>query len=111
MKNTIEKIENEYKSKIQKNFRVGDTVNIQIWILEGDKKRIQNFEGIVIAIKKSGISTAFTVRKISHGKGVERTFPVYSPIINKIEVKKKGFFRKSKLYFLRKNKKKKLIRN
>ncbi|WP_343188093.1 50S ribosomal protein L19 [Buchnera aphidicola (Ceratoglyphina bambusae)] len=102
MNKTIQKIE---KTKILKNipnFKTGDTINVQIWIFEGEKKRIQNFEGIVIALRNRGFRSSFTVRKISNGEGVEKVFKKYSPIIKKIEIKKYGKVRKSKLYFLRK---------
>ncbi|XBC39597.1 MAG: 50S ribosomal protein L19 [Buchnera aphidicola (Chaetogeoica yunlongensis)] len=92
------------KKKIKKifpNFKSGDTITVNIWVIEGTKKRIQVFEGIVIAIKNRGVNSSFCVRKISHGEGIERTFPKYSPIIEKIIIKKFGDVRKSKLYYLR----------
>lgn len=83
-------------------FRPGDTVEVKIWVIEGnDKKRLQIFEGIVIAIKNRGLNSAFTIRKISSGEGVERVFQIHSPIIQGIKIKKKGVVRRSKLYYLR----------
>ncbi len=83
------------------NFEVGDTVRVHYRIVEGNRERIQVFEGIVIAIDNKGLSKTFTVRKISFDIGVERIFPVYSPRIADIEVRRKGKIRRAKLYFLR----------
>ena len=83
------------------DFRVGDTVRVHVNIKEGDKERIQVYEGVVIGMTGSGIAKTFTVRKMSSGVGVERTFPVHSPIIEKIEVAVLGNVRRAKLYFLR----------
>ena len=82
-------------------FRPGDTVRVHVKIKEGDKYRIQVFEGVVIARKNNGISSTFTVRKVSFGYGVERIFPMYSPMIESIERVKKGRVRRAKLYYLR----------
>jgi large subunit ribosomal protein L19 len=82
-------------------FRVGDTVDVHIQILEGDKDRIQVFNGVVIARNGSGSRATFTVRRIVAGEGVERKFPLHSPRIDKIEVKRSGVVRRAKLYFLR----------
>ncbi len=82
-------------------FRPGDTVRVHVKIKEGDKFRIQIFEGVVIAHKKNGISSTFTVRKVSSGYGIERIFPVHSPIIEKLEVVKSGKVRRARLYYLR----------
>lgn len=82
-------------------FKPGDTVRVHVKIKEGDKYRIQVFEGVVIAVRRSGSGSSFTVRKISFGYGVERIFPVHSPVINKIEVVKSGKVRRAKLYYLR----------
>ena len=82
-------------------FRPGDTVRVHVKIREGDKYRIQIFEGVVIARKKNRISSTFTVRKVSFGYGIERIFPVHSPIIEKLEVVKSGKVRRARLYFLR----------
>ena len=83
------------------DFRVGDTIRVHVKIREGDKERVQIFEGIVIARKNGDLRSTFTVRKTSFGQGVERIFPLHSPVIDKIEVTKKGKVRRAKLYFLR----------
>jgi len=80
---------------------VGDTVKVSVKIREGDKERIQAFEGTVIAMKGSGVSATFTVRRVSYGVGVERVFPVHSPNVAKVEVIRHGRVRRSKLYYLR----------
>ncbi len=82
-------------------FRPGDTVRVHVKIKEGDKYRIQIFEGIVIARKRHGVSSTFTVRKVSFGYGIERIFPLHSPIIEKLEVVKGGKVRRARLYYLR----------
>jgi large subunit ribosomal protein L19 len=82
-------------------FRAGDTVKVHVKVIEGNRTRIQIFEGIVIARKGAGIGETFTVRKISFGTGVERTFPLHSPTIDKIEIERKGHVRRAKLYYLR----------
>jgi len=82
-------------------FRIGDTVRVSMRIKEGDKERFQPFEGIVIARRGSGSRETFTVRKISYGIGVERIFPIHSPLIDKIDVLKEGAVRRAKLYYLR----------
>jgi len=82
-------------------FRPGDTVRVHVKIKEGDKYRIQVFEGVVMALKHNGISSTFTVRKVSSGYGVERIFPLHSPIIDKLEVVKSGKVRRARLYYLR----------
>lgn len=79
----------------------GDTVVVQVKVTEGDKSRLQAFEGVVIAVKSRGLHSAFTVRKISNGVGVERVFQTHSPIVDSIEVKRRGAVRQSKLYYLR----------
>lgn len=92
------------QSQIKPNlpqFKPGDTVRVHVKIQEGDKFRIQVFEGLIIAMRRHGVSSTFTVRKISFGYGVERIFPWYSPIIDKIEVVKSGKVRRAKLYYLR----------
>ena len=81
---------------------VGDTVRVNVWIKEGDRKRIQAFEGTVIAKKHGGITETFTVRRVAHGCGVERVFPVHSPNVDSVELIRKGRVRRSKLYYLRK---------
>jgi large subunit ribosomal protein L19 len=82
-------------------FRAGDTINVSVRVVEGDKERIQHFEGIVIARRGAGLNETFTVRKISNGVGVERIFPIHSPRIAKIDFVKAGKVRRSKLYHLR----------
>lgn len=82
-------------------FKSGDTVNVAVRVVEGEKERIQNYKGIVIAIHGSSINKTFTVRKISNGVGVERVFPVFSPMIQSIEILKKGNVRRAKLFYLR----------
>jgi len=92
------------KSQMRKDipaFRPGDTVRVHVKIQEGDKFRIQVFEGVVIGIKHNGVSSTFTVRKVSSGYGVERIFPVHSPIIDRLEVMKSGKVRRARLYYLR----------
>ena len=83
-------------------FSPGDTVRVHVKIREGDKERIQVFQGVVISKRKGGISAAFTVRKVSYGVGVERVFPMHSPIIDKVEVVTRGRVRRAKIYYLRK---------
>ena len=101
MMNVIDKITAKQIRTDIPEFRVGDTINVGERIVEGKRQRVQNFEGIVIAIKGSGISKNFVVRKISQGVGVERTFPMNSPIIDSITVVRKGKVRRARLYFLR----------
>ena len=84
-----------------KPFKPGDTVNVHVRVIEGDKERIQQFQGVVIGKRGSGLTETFTVRKISNGVGVERIFPLHSPRIAKIEVTKEGSARRAKLYYLR----------
>jgi len=99
--NKIEKITNKQINPTVPEFRVGDTVNVGVKIIEGKKERVQNFEGIVISRKGMGVSETFTVRKISGGVGVERTFPIHSPKLDSITVTRKGKARRAKLYYLR----------
>lgn len=99
--NLVELIDKENQTKEITPFRVGDTVKVYFKIVEGNKERVQVFEGLVIARKNSGIHETFKVRKISFGVGVERTFPVYSPRIEKIEVVREGKVRRAKLYYIR----------
>ena len=82
-------------------FRPGDTLKVHVKVTEGDRERVQVFEGLCIARKNSGINSSFTVRKISYGEGVERVFPLYSPRVDEIEVVRKGVVRRAKLYYLR----------
>ena len=99
--NVIDKITKDQLNPNVPEFRVGDTVRVDVKIIEGKRERIQAFEGIVMARKGSGISETFTVRKNSYGVGVERVFPVHSPKLAKITVVKKGKVRRAKLTFLR----------
>lgn len=95
-------IENEQMRLDIPEFRTGDTVKVHVKIVEGARERIQVFEGVVIARTRKGSRTSFTVRKISYGIGVERVFPMHSPMIDKVEVVNRGQVRRSKLYYLRK---------
>ena len=98
--NLMNAIEEGYKKEVRP-FQVGDTVKVFVKVVEGDKERIQPFEGIVIARRGSSIKETFMVRKVSYGIGVERIFPVHSPAIDRIEVLKRGSVRRAKLYYLR----------
>ena len=97
----IKLVEQEYTKKEIPDFKVGDTVKVMSKILEGDKVRLHPFEGIVIAKKKKGLRSSFTVRKISYGEGVARVFPTLSPQVERIEVLRQGKAKRSKLYYLR----------
>ena len=104
--NILEKFESDQIKELSKNknfpvFKPGDTLKIFLKVKEGEKERIQMFEGVCIALKNAGINTSFSVRKISYGEGVERVFPIFSPQISKIEVAKFGDVRRSKHYYLR----------
>ena len=103
----IAKLEEKYLKKDKPKFNIGDTVAVHVKIKEEGKTRIQVFDGIVIKRKGSGVSATFTVRRISFGEGVERTFPLNSPSIDKVAVRKKGAVRRAKLYYLREKKGKK----
>ncbi|MAI57195.1 MAG: 50S ribosomal protein L19 [Gammaproteobacteria bacterium] len=96
----IQEIEKKYLKELP-NFKAGDTIVVQVKVREGNRERLQAFEGVVIAKRNRGVNSAFTVRKISHGVGVERTFQSHSPLIGSVEIKRKGDVRKSKLYYLR----------
>ncbi len=98
----ISQVEKEYLKEEVLDFSPGDTVKVHFRVVEGNRERIQIFEGAVIKIKGSGLGKCFTVRRVSYGIGVERTFPVHSPKIEKITVARKGKVRRSKLYYLRK---------
>jgi len=103
--NLIQRLEKEELERMAKNipdFSPGDTLVVRVGVVEGDKKREQAFEGVVIAKRNRGLRSSFVVRKISSGEGVERTFQTYSPLISSIEVKRKGDVRRAKLYYLRK---------
>jgi large subunit ribosomal protein L19 len=102
--NIIEMLEKEEIARLGKtipNFAPGDTVVVGVNVVEGTRKRVQAYEGVVIAIRNRGLNSSFIVRKISSGEGVERTFQTYSPLIASIEVKRRGDVRRSKLYYLR----------
>jgi large subunit ribosomal protein L19 len=102
--NLIQKLEQEEIKRLNKtvpDFSPGDTVIVNVNVVEGERKRAQAFEGVVIAKRNRGLGSSFTVRKISSGEGVERTFQTYSPLIASVEVKRKGEVRRSKLYYLR----------
>ena len=102
--NLIQKLEQEEIKRLGKtvpDFSPGDTVVVNVNVVEGERKRAQAFEGVVIAKRNRGIGSSFTVRKISSGEGVERTFQTYSPLIASVEVKRKGEVRRAKLYYLR----------
>ncbi len=104
--NIIEQLEKEQAEKIAEkrpvpDFRPGDTVVVAVRVKEGERSRIQNFEGVVIARSGSGLNESFTVRKISYGEGVERVFPLYSPLVEDIRVVRYGRVRRAKLYYLR----------
>ena len=101
MSSIIDAINQENVKTSIPEFNVGDTVKVMVKVIEGDRERLQAFEGIVIARKHGGISETFTVRRISFGVGVERTFPLHSPKITDIQVVKKGAVRRAKLYYLR----------
>ena len=101
MANIIDQIEKENMKESVPEFNIGDTVRVGVKIKEGDKERIQGYEGVVIARKNGGSRESFTVRKISNGVGVERTFPLHSPLVASIEVVRKGKPRRAKLYYLR----------
>lgn len=101
--NLMNAVEEQYKKEVP-SFRVGDTVKVFVKVVEGDKERIQPFEGVVIARRGNSIRETFMVRKVSYGIGVERIFPVHSPAIDRIEVIKKGSVRKAKLFYLREKK-------
>lgn len=101
MSKIIDQIDAEQMAKDVPDFAAGDTVVVQVKVTEGNRERLQAFEGVVIAKRNRGINSAFTVRKISHGEGVERVFQTYSPLVAAIEVKRRGDVRRAKLYYLR----------
>jgi len=101
MSNIIEQIEQEQMKTDIPDFNPGDTVVVQVKVTEGNRERLQAFEGVVIARRNRGMNSAFTVRKISHGEGVERVFQTHSPAIASIELKRRGDVRRAKLYYLR----------
>ena len=104
--NTLQKFEKDYADKLEAKravpkFTPGDTVRVHVKVSEGQRERVQAYEGVCIARKNAGLNSYFTVRKISFGEGVERVFPLYGPIIDKIEVMRRGKVRRAKLYYLR----------
>ncbi len=104
--NTLQKIEQESIEKLSAGkkidaFNEGDTVIVNVKIVEGNTERVQAFEGLVIARKNAGLRSSFTVRKISHGEGVERVFPLYSPRVESVQLVRKGNVRRAKLYYIR----------
>ncbi|MDA0705653.1 MAG: 50S ribosomal protein L19 [Proteobacteria bacterium] len=101
MSKIIEAIESEQMGKQIPEFSAGDTVVVQVKVTEGTRERLQAFEGVVIAKRNRGLNSSFTVRKISHGEGVERVFQTYSPVVASVEVKRRGNVRRAKLYYLR----------
>ena len=101
MTNIIQELEQAQLKSDLPEFGPGDTVRVQVRVKEGDRERLQAFEGVVIAKRNRGLNSSFTVRKISYGEGVERVFQTHSPLIASIEVKRRGDVRRAKLYFLR----------
>ena len=101
MSNIISELESEQMNREVPDFGPGDTVVVNVKVKEGERERLQAFEGVVIARRNRGLNSAFTVRKISHGEGVERVFQTHSPSIASIQVKRKGDVRRAKLYYLR----------
>ncbi|MBT9522274.1 MAG: 50S ribosomal protein L19 [Dechloromonas sp.] len=102
--NLIEQLEKEEIARLDKtipDFAPGDTIVVQVKVKEGNRERLQAYEGVVIAKRNRGLNSAFTVRKISSGEGVERTFQTYSPLVASVEVKRRGDVRRAKLYYLR----------
>ncbi len=104
MSKMIEELEGQERAQLGREvpeFAPGDTVTVHVTVVEGGRKRLQAFEGMVIAKRNRGFNSSFTVRKVSYGEGVERVFPLYSPAIAKIQVKRRGDVRRAKLYYLR----------
>ena len=101
MSKIIDEINAEQMGKEVPAFAAGDTVVVQVRVREGDRERLQAFEGVCMAKRNRGLNSAFTVRKVSHGEGVERVFQTYSPLVAGIEVKRRGDVRRAKLYYLR----------
>ena len=101
MSNIIQQLEKERMTRKVPDFKPGDTVVVQVKVVEGDRERVQAYEGVVIARSNRGLNSSFTVRKISHGEVVERVFQTYSPAISDISVKRRGQVRRAKLYYLR----------
>ena len=101
MTNIIDEINAEQMGRELPAFSPGDTIIVNVKVIEGNRERLQAFEGVCIAIRNRGLNSAFTVRKISHGTGVERVFQTYSPMIDSVKVKRRGDVRQAKLYYLR----------
>lgn len=101
MSDIIKQLEAEQMNKDVPDFGPGDTVTVQVKVKEGNRERLQAFEGVVIGKRNRGLNSSFTVRKISHGEGVERVFQTYSPLVAEIKVKRRGDVRRAKLYYLR----------
>jgi large subunit ribosomal protein L19 len=101
MSKVIEQIEREQMTRVVPAFRPGDVVVVQVKVKEGDRERLQAFEGVVIGKRNRGLNSSFTVRKISHGEGVERVFRTHSPTVSEIQVKRRGEVRQAKLYYMR----------
>lgn len=101
MSKIIEQLEREQMKPEVPDFGPGDTVVVQVRVKEGNRERLQAYEGVVIARRNRGMNSSFTVRKMSHGEGVERVFPLHSPVIAEISVKRRGDVRRAKLYYLR----------
>jgi len=101
MSKIIDEINAEQMTREVPSFAAGDTVVVQVRVKEGERERLQAFEGVVIAKRNRGLNSAFTVRKVSHGEGVERVFQTYSPLVAGIEVRRRGDVRRAKLYYLR----------
>jgi len=101
MSKIIEAIEQEQMGKEIPEFSPGDTIIVQVRVREVERERLQAFEGVVIAKRNRGLNSSFTVRKISHGEGVERVFQTYSPVVDSLKVKRRGDVRRAKLYYLR----------
>jgi len=101
MTNIIQALEAEQMKQDVPDFRPGDTLRVQVKVVEGDRERLQAFEGVVIGVRKRGLNSAFTLRKVSHGEGVERVFQTHSPAVAQLEVIRRGAVRRAKLYYLR----------
>lgn len=101
MSNIISELEAQQIRSDLPDFATGDTIVVQVRVKEGDRERLQAFEGVVIAKRNRGLNSAFTVRKISHGEGVERVFQTHSPMLSSVEIKRRGDVRRAKLYYLR----------
>ncbi len=101
MSDLIQQLDTEQLKAEVPDFRPGDTVKVQVRVKEGERERLQSFEGVVIAKRNRGLNSSFTVRKISYGEGVERVFQTHSPMVAGIEIKRRGAVRRAKLYYLR----------